>query len=127
MNVISKILACSTLLGMSAVAGAADRDFTQIVAQGEFTFDEMGSTWEVRSDITGMPVAASTNNEKDSSSKLIFSVTVPEGEKAVLSYTAVIEAKVPNGLAMFLDDGSLGNYMNNETRDECVVPVSVEL
>ena len=127
MNVISKILACSTLLGMSAVAGAADRDFTQIVAQGVFTFDEIGSTWEVRSDITGMPVAASTNNEKDSSSKLIFSVTVPEGEKAVLSYTAVIEAKVPNGLAMFLDDGSLGNYMNNETRDECVVPVSVEL
>ena len=95
-------------------------DFSPIVKKGDITFafnEDM--PFKLTSDITGSPVAVSTNeNESYGNSSLVANVSVPEGKTGIFSWKGMNEAAHMNGGAYVIVDGVYVVNNVNEHQNE---------
>ena len=102
----------TAVVNITAEVGAAP-DFSAIVKKGDITFSMTDDLpFVINNDITGFPVAVSTNEmEATGSSSIVANVRVPEGKVGVFSWKGMSESNHPNGGAKIFIDGV--SYLDN--------------
>lgn len=102
----------TAVVNITAEVGAAP-DFSSIVKTGDISFAMTEDLpFVLTNDITGFPVAVSTNEmEASGGSSIVANVRVPEGKIGVFSWKGVSESAHPNGGTQIFLDGAV--YLNN--------------
>lgn len=97
----------TAVVNITAGVGAA-LDFSSIVKSGDITFSYSEDLpFVLTNDITGFPVAVSTNEMESSGSSSIFAnFRVPEGKIGVFSWKGISESLHPNGGSQIFLDGT---------------------
>ncbi len=98
----------------------ASKNLSAIVKNGDFTFSDGDDTtypFEISTDITGKPVAVSTNIGDNSWSVLNVAFNIPQGKQGIFSWKGICSAMDPNVIYIYQNDKEIYNdlYFSNGT------------